>query len=414
MASRDATRVTSSGRSRRLTALIALALALGSSQWAARPSGAAPAGLNGPAGVSLTVDVDLQDLHPAVSQGALNCGAVVQTPDWIAAHRADLIDYDSFVKWVIYAAHYLGQESKATFPVTGRRYAGTLHVSLTLSPSAFVDPATRAAWSPAPQALIACWLMLNDRPAIWDRNGAALVASATNFASVTASPLVVAIVPAAPSAAVSAATRLHTQGHFFVPGRVALSANVQIGGSSSASPGSAMPRTALAAPAQLTAAPTHARKAPGPGQTATPAPTPIVLQTQFDAGGGFVAPVALTANTTLAGGGVFVAPTATVLQTPLNGTGGFVTPLSAVIETQLNGAGNFATPPANTTPPGSGSLAPVAAVIQTQLNGAGGFVAPLSLSLDTALSSSGGFVLPTATTLQATLTAGGNFATGSP
>jgi hypothetical protein len=384
----------------------------------AQPIGAAPVGPDRPAAVILNVDVDLQDLHPAASQGALNCGAVVQTPDWITAHRADLIDYDSFVKWVIYAAHYLGQDSKATFPVTERRYAGTLHISLTLSPSAFVDPATRAAWSPAPQALVACWLMINDRPAIWDRNGAALVASATNFASVAASPLVVTIVPAAPSTAISAAATLHSQGHFFVPGGLALSANVQISGVSSALPSSARTQTALAAPAATAATAasvTHARKAPGPGQTPTQVPTPILLQAQLDAGGGFVTPAAQTLSTTLSGSGSFVAPTTTVIQTQLNGAGGFVTPLAAVIQTQLSGAGAFSTPLANTTPPGSGSsVAPVSAVIQTQLNGAGGFVAPLSLSLDTALSSSGGFVLPTAMTLQTTLTVGGNFATGSP
>jgi hypothetical protein len=342
MANLAAAIVRSTGQSWRSGVLISVVLALGLSQLTPRSIGAATAGTDRPAAVNLSVDVDLKDLHPAASEGALQCGAVVQTPDWIAAHRADLVDYDSFVKWVGYAAHYLGQDTKVAFPVTERRYTGTLRVRLTLSPSAFNDPATRAPWSTAPQALVACWLMINGRPAVWDHNGAALVASATNFASVTASPLAVAIVPASPSASVSAAAKLRGQGHFFVPGRLALSANVQISGSSSV---------------------THARKAPGPAQTATQVPTPIVLQAQFDAGGGFLGPAALTIGTTLSSAGTFVAP--------------------------------------------------MAAEIPAQFNSAGGFVTPLPLNVDGTMSSSGSFVTPAAITLQATFSAGGNFASSS-
>jgi hypothetical protein len=286
---------------------------------------------NRPTTVSVNVDVDLQNLHPAASQGALNCGAVVQSHEWIGAHRADLTDYDALMKWVLYSAHYLGQDRLVTFPVSARRYSGTVHVELTLSPTAFVDPATHAAWSPAPQVLVACWLMINGRPAVWDHSGATLLASAANFTAVTASPLVATTASAAPSSAISLAAGFKNQGHFFVPAPLALTANIHIGGAKSGSPGPSSMQTARAAPPP--------RKSPPPQQ----GPVPLVVQTQLDARGGFVAPAVEEIQTPFNSAGGFVGPVEQSVSGQFSGSGQFVAPTAVTVPTTLTAGGNFST-----------------------------------------------------------------------
>ncbi len=149
-----------------------------------------------PAAVGLTVQVTLvlSGLHPAVTQGGLDCGAIAQSTSWVEAWRTALVDYDSVNQFVLRPAHYVGQESLISFPVAARAYSGSETIRLMLAPQGLLDPATRHPWTPAPAVLVACWLTLNGRPAVWDRGSTAQPVTATNLSGVSPNPLVVAVV----------------------------------------------------------------------------------------------------------------------------------------------------------------------------------------------------------------------------
>jgi len=138
--------------------------------WASTPT-AAPATNysatppSGPLPVRQDVTLSLIRLHPAATTGALECGAVAQTREWVDGHRDSLTDYDSAQRWVLSTAHYYGQKALLGFQVANRSYAGTLTFNATLSPQALTDPATRLRFAPEPTILVACWLWIGGRPA---------------------------------------------------------------------------------------------------------------------------------------------------------------------------------------------------------------------------------------------------------
>jgi len=169
------------------------------------------------ASVSVSISVQLSALHPAVTRGALQCGAVVQTRSWVDAHRASLTDFASVTQWVLGTAHYFGQQSLLEFPVTNRSYSGQLTYSATLSAQTITAPDA--------MALIACWLMLNGQPAAWDKGPGLQVVGTSNFSGVDSNPLVIGEVPV--STAASASGSLSAKGTYFAPGPVQLVATVQ-------------------------------------------------------------------------------------------------------------------------------------------------------------------------------------------
>lgn len=208
-----------------------------------------------PVPVSVSINLQLAALHPAVSRGALQCGVVAQSRSWVEAHRASLTDFASVAQWVLGTAHYFGQQSLLEFPVANRAFNGQLTYSTTLSAQALTDPATHAPFAPDPSALVACWLMLNGQPAVWDKGPGLQVVGSGNFASVDSNPLVIA--EAAASGAISTSGRLSAKGAFFVPGPVQLAATLPGGSSASVQPGTARrpPSTSLPATAGPTSIP---------------------------------------------------------------------------------------------------------------------------------------------------------------
>jgi len=174
--------------------------------------------------VQLQINLKLSALHPAVTQGGLQCGAVAQTRSWVDTHRALLTDYDAVSRWVLATAHYAGQQAALSFPITNRSYAGTQIFSTTLTPQAQTDPATRARFAPDPTVLVACWLTLDGRPVTWDQGGGLQVVSATNFSSVASSPLVAATADAGANASINLSAPLVVHGAFFSP----VAANVTV------------------------------------------------------------------------------------------------------------------------------------------------------------------------------------------
>jgi len=184
---------------------------------------------SGPLPVRLQVTLKLSALHPAATKGALECGAVARTRDWVDSHRDSLTDYDSVTHWVLTPAHYYGERAILEFPITNRAYMGTQIFTTTLSPQALTDPATRARFAPNPTVLVACWLSINGRPAVWDQGSALQVISSWNVASVNSKPLVIGVADA--GAAVSVAGQLSGQGLFFNPGPVNVVASLPSTGS---------------------------------------------------------------------------------------------------------------------------------------------------------------------------------------
>jgi hypothetical protein len=350
---------------------------------------------NPPTVVSLNVALDLQDLHPAATQGAIDCGAVLQPPDWVAAHQPELTNYDAFTKWVLYPAHYLGQARSVTFPVTGRRFTGSVRADITLA-----SPAAQPAGTPAPQAFIACWLMINGRPAVWDQSGATLLASAGNFTTVTANPLILTRASLGSPGTLSLAAKLKNQGRFFIPGPLTLSAAIQMGAAKSLA---------------------SARKSAAPQL----APVALVVQSPLAAGGRFVALGSSAVSTTLSGAGAFVRPAALSLSTPLAATGQFASPSRTSVPTTLTAVGNFSGAAVGNAP--AKTAAPLPIVVQapfaaqakffaasvstlnTTLTGTGGFAALANMGTNTAMAAAGHFSAPIAIVIPTTLTAGGNF-----
>ena len=64
--------------------------------------------------------MSLTRLHPAATTGALECGAVAQTREWVDGHRGRLTDYDSVQRWVLSTAHYYGQKALLGFQVANQ------------------------------------------------------------------------------------------------------------------------------------------------------------------------------------------------------------------------------------------------------------------------------------------------------
>lgn len=180
--------------------------------------------------VSLTVGVSLSGLHPAATKGALECGAVAQTNAWIDAHRDSLIDYDSVYRWVLGPAHYYGDKAILEFPVASGSYAGTLMFTTTLSAGALIDSSIRAPFAPSSSVLVACWLQINGRPAVWDQATGLQVVSSSNFASVNQKPMVVGVAEVGAGTPVNVTGQLSAQGLYFSPGPVALVEDLEIAG----------------------------------------------------------------------------------------------------------------------------------------------------------------------------------------
>lgn len=191
-----------------------------------------------PVPVTLAVKLSLRGLHPAATSGALHCGAVAQTADWVTAHRSQLTDYANVSRFVLSTAHYFGHESLLRFPITNRSYEGTVTFTTTLSPQELTDSSTRAPYRPGPSVLAACWLMLNGAPAVVDASNLPVVIAPGNVAIVHESPLAAAVGDVAAGGSVSSTVPVAASGLFFAPGPVTAVANVQPGpaGASTATP----------------------------------------------------------------------------------------------------------------------------------------------------------------------------------
>lgn len=233
------------------------------------PAGGAPAGSTK---VTFTVALNLTGLHPAAQTGALDCGAVAQTSDWVASHDALLTDFDSVNRWVLSPAHYLGNEHSVAFPIVNRAYTGSQTFTTTLSATAMTDPATHAAWQPGPSVLMACWLTINGRPAIWDPGPIPLVAAAGNFDRINPLPLIAAVATAAAASTVTASGQLTARGVYFVAGPVVVNATLNTGTPATFSSPTASVNLGANAPVQATAAVPAAEQALR-SQLGTPAPS---------------------------------------------------------------------------------------------------------------------------------------------
>ena len=302
--------------------------------------------------LTLDVEVSLARLHPGASQGALQCGAIVRPGDWIKAHRGALTDYASADRLVLSPAHYLGQSGSVPFALTGAAYSGSVRFSGALTRAALTDPATGAPWAPQPAVLFVCWLTLNGHAATWDASAAPRVATAENTGFVAASPLVVAVQDLSASG-VSARASLHAQGNYFVPGAVALAAQV-------AGPGTvAAASTTGAGPANQ---PGQSGSA-NPTQSQSLNPQPISLQVGFNAAGSFQTPQAQSLQIQLAAGGSFVVPTSASVGASLAAAGAFIVPAPLAPSLQMQAGGAFVVP------------APVSTGLTLQA--AGGFAPPV-------------------------------------
>ena len=286
-----------------------------------------------PAPVSLTVQVTLalSALHPAVTQGGLDCGALARPAAWVEARRPALLDYDSVDALVLRPAHYLGQESLASFAVAARGYTGTATVHFTLAPDGLIDPATRQPWAPSPTVLVACWLTLNGRPAQWDRGAGAVVVSATNFEGVTPNPLLVATVGASGAGPLAASASLSARGQYFVPAPVVLAAT---------------------APATTPARAPIAPAAGGSAATAAshPVPAPLTLSGALAAAAGPRTPAPITLGGALAAAAGPRIPAPITLGGALTAAGGPRIPAPLVLAGSLSASGGTAGPavPAST------------------------------------------------------------------
>jgi len=188
----------------------------------ANPLGSGPT--TGPVPVQLRVQLNLTALHPAATTGALVCGVLAQTRDWVEAHRDSLAEYASFDRLVRYPSHYVGQQATLVFPITGRAYSGTQTYTVTLSAQQLTDPATHVRFAPNPTALVACWLLLNGQPAVPDTLAGLQVVNASNVTAVRGRAVVVASGDAGPPVTLSGDLTL--QGGVFTPGAVTLTASI--------------------------------------------------------------------------------------------------------------------------------------------------------------------------------------------
>lgn len=315
-----------------------------------------------PAAVGLTVQVTLvlSGLHPAVTQGGLDCGAIAQSTSWVEAWRTALVDYDSVNQFVLRPAHYVGQESLISFPVAARAYSGSETIRLMLAPQGLLDPATRHPWTPAPAVLVACWLTLNGRPAVWDRGSTAQPVTATNLSGVSPNPLVVAVVDVSGAGPWAATGHLAVQGQYFVPAPISVAVTVQVDGAATA-PAVGMvgaPAPTVTATSKPPTAPAGSGSLAGPGSARVPVPisvsgalaakgsmlipAPITLSGALSAGGGarLLLPIALSAALTAKGGALF--PTPITLSAALAAKGGALIPAPITLNAALTASGSAA------------------------------------------------------------------------
>lgn len=209
---------------------------------------ASAAGATAPIPLRFDVTLNLSRLHPAAATGAIECGALEQTRNWVEANRGGLVDYASVQRLVLNQAHYFGQYARVSFPVTGRAYSGTQTFTTSLSVQAQVDPSTHVQYQ-TPAVLIACWLSINGQPALWDQARGLQVLSSNNFTSVNENPLVTAVGDAYASIALTA--QLSVQGTVFAPAPVALSTSLQVQGPMStarSATGTPSPTSSMPAP----------------------------------------------------------------------------------------------------------------------------------------------------------------------
>ena len=327
--------------------------------------------------LQLQINLKLSALHPAATQGGLQCGAVAQTRAWVDAHRALLTDYDALSRWVLAGAHYAGQQAALSFAITNRSYTGTQTFTTTLTPPAQTDPATHARFAPDPTVWVACWLMLNGRPARWDQGSGLEVVSATNFSTVAGSPLVTATADASTGAAINLSAALTVNGAFFSPAAVNVTVNLSAGavaagaattgatgvrppgpptaqiaalasppaGSASAVTSASLntsARSALVNTAQPSAA---ASVSTNPSTQSGPmSPQPMTLQASLSATGGFLvpAPQSVTASMTASGG--FLVPAPLTVSGSMQASGAFLTPAPISINQSFSASGNFLPP----------------------------------------------------------------------
>jgi len=325
--------LTSGPRWLALGLLLAMLLPLPATR--AQQPGAASHVTPAPAGslpLTLDVEVSLAHLHPGASQGGLACGAIVRPGDWIKAHRGELTDYASADKLVLSPAHYLGQSGSVPFALTRGAYSGSVRFATALTQAALIDPATHAPWSPQPAVLFVCWLTLNGHAATWDASATPRVATAENTGFVAASPLVVAVQDLSGSG-VSRAS-LHAQGNYFVPGAVALAAQV-VGAAT------------VAASSTTGAGPSNQ---PGQSGGANPTrsqslnPQPISLQVGFNAAGSFQTPQPQLLQIQLAAGGSFLVPTPAGVGASLAAAGAFTVPAPLALSLQMQSGAAFVVP----------------------------------------------------------------------
>jgi hypothetical protein len=117
--------------------------------------------------VTLDVAADLAGLSPAATRGTWTCSAHAQSATALA-QTAERIRHakgpqarEYFATLLEAAAHYLGQQATATFPVSGGRYAGTTRVTIRVQASELAtDRVGHVVADPA--VLVGCWLGLYD------------------------------------------------------------------------------------------------------------------------------------------------------------------------------------------------------------------------------------------------------------
>jgi len=123
--------------------------------------------------VTMTVTLQLSNLHPAATQGGLLCGAKVileadanSLRDHIkaAARQTDSYMYNNyFSQQLLSPAHYYHADAHVTFPITNRGYSGTQTVTMYVPNSTLINPQTHAVWLP-PTVVVGCWLTINGVP----------------------------------------------------------------------------------------------------------------------------------------------------------------------------------------------------------------------------------------------------------
>jgi len=126
--------------------------------------------------VTMTVTLQLSDLHPAATTGGLLCGSKAGSQSDLSSLRNSIQSaprrtdtdayYQTFASLILSPAHFNNAELQVSFPITNRGYSGTQTVTRNVPNSELVDPQSRAVWS-SPAVLVGCWLTLNGTHALY-------------------------------------------------------------------------------------------------------------------------------------------------------------------------------------------------------------------------------------------------------